>query len=75
RIQLMGSTLRSRDDTFKADMITDLGQHVWPLFTEGSLKPQLAKSFEIKDAEAAVEELATKKLSGKIVLVIDERLV
>ncbi len=74
RIQLMGSTLRSRDETFKADLIRDLGQHVWPLFTEGRLKPQLAKSFAIKDAEAAFAELATNKVSGKIVLVIDESL-
>ncbi|MHB9358088.1 NAD(P)H-quinone oxidoreductase [Pseudomonas amygdali] len=75
RIQLMGSTLRSRDDTFKADLLSDLGQHVWPLFTEGRLKPQLAKSFAIKDADAAFEELATNTVSGKIVLVIDESLV
>ncbi|MCF5500426.1 zinc-binding dehydrogenase, partial [Pseudomonas syringae] len=75
RIQLMGSTLRSRDETFKADLIRDLGQHVWPLFTEGRLKPQLAKSFAIKDAEAAFAELATNNVSGKIVLVIDESLV
>ncbi|MFH7611634.1 zinc-binding dehydrogenase, partial [Pseudomonas syringae pv. tagetis] len=67
RIQLMGSTLCSRDDTFKADLISDLCQHVWPLFTEGRLKPKLAKSFAIKDAEAAFEELATNNVSGKIV--------
>lgn len=31
RVQLLGSTLRSRDDQFKADLLSDLGQHVWPL--------------------------------------------
>jgi putative PIG3 family NAD(P)H quinone oxidoreductase len=75
RIQLLGSTLRSRDDQFKADLLSDLGQYVWPLFTEGRLKPQLARSFPIQDAEAAYAELAGNKVNGKLVLVIDERLV
>jgi NADPH:quinone reductase-like Zn-dependent oxidoreductase len=42
RVQLLGSTLRSRDDQFKADLFSDLSQHVWPLFAEGRLSPQLA---------------------------------
>ncbi|WLH14120.1 zinc-binding dehydrogenase [Pseudomonas hefeiensis] len=74
RIQLLGSTLRSRDDQFKADLISELGQQVWPLFTDKRLSPQLARTFAIKDAEAAFAELATNKVSGKLVLVIDENL-
>ena len=74
RVQLLGSTLRSRDDRFKADLFSDLRQHVWPLFAEGRLSAQLAKTFAIKDAEAAFAELATNKVSGKLVLVIDESL-
>jgi NADPH:quinone reductase-like Zn-dependent oxidoreductase len=74
RVQLLGSTLRSRDEQFKADLFSDLSQHVWPLFAEGRLSPQLAKTFPIKDAEAAFAELATNKVSGKLVLVIDESL-
>nr|WP_217450470.1 zinc-binding dehydrogenase [Pseudomonas lini] len=75
RVQLLGSTLRSRDEQFKADLFSDLGQHVWPLFAEGRLSPQLARTFAIKDAEAAFAELATNKVSGKLVLVIDDSLV
>ncbi|WP_426206400.1 zinc-binding dehydrogenase [Pseudomonas sp. TWP3-1] len=74
RVQLLGSTLRSRDDQFKADLLSDLGQHVWPLFAEGRLKPQLAKAFPVKDAEAAFAELASNKVAGKLVLVIDDSL-
>ncbi|PQP06408.1 NAD(P)H-quinone oxidoreductase [Pseudomonas frederiksbergensis] len=74
RVQLLGSTLRNRDEQFKADLFSDLGQHVWPLFAEGRLSPQLAKTFAIKDAEAAFAELATNQVSGKLVLVIDESL-
>ncbi|MGV8917628.1 MAG: zinc-binding dehydrogenase [Pseudomonas sp.] len=75
RIHILGSTLRSRDDQFKADLLSDLNQHVWPLFTEGRLKPQLAKTFAIIKAEEAFAELATNQVSGKLVLVIDESLV
>jgi putative PIG3 family NAD(P)H quinone oxidoreductase len=74
RVQLLGSTLRARDDQFKADLFSDLNQHVWPLFAEGRLSPQLAKSFAIKDAEAAFAELASNRVAGKLVLVIDESL-
>ncbi|MXR31317.1 zinc-binding dehydrogenase [Pseudomonas sp. PICF6] len=74
RIQLLGSTLRSRNDQFKADLISELGHQVWPLFTDKRLSPQLARTFAIKDAEAAFAELASNKVSGKLVLVIDESL-
>ncbi|MGE8098982.1 zinc-binding dehydrogenase [Pseudomonas fluorescens] len=74
RIQLLGSTLRSRDEQFKADLLSDLRANVWPLFAEGRLSPQLARTFPIKDAEAAFAELATNRVSGKLVLVIDESL-
>ncbi|KAB0506707.1 zinc-binding dehydrogenase [Pseudomonas moorei] len=74
RVQLLGSTLRSRDEQFKADLFSDLSQQVWPLFAEGRLSPQLARTFAIKDAEAAFAELASNKVAGKVVLVIDESL-
>ncbi|MBV4484343.1 zinc-binding dehydrogenase [Pseudomonas sp. SWRI153] len=74
RVQLLGSTLRSRDDQFKADLLSDLGQHVWPLFAEGRLRPQLARAFPVKDAEAAFAELASNTVAGKLVLVIDDSL-
>ncbi|QXI24420.1 MULTISPECIES: zinc-binding dehydrogenase [Pseudomonas] len=74
RVQLLGSTLRSRGDQFKADLLSDLGQHVWPLFAEGRLRPQLAKAFAVKDAEAAFAELASNTVAGKLVLVINEGL-
>ncbi|MGE8483641.1 MAG: zinc-binding dehydrogenase [Pseudomonas sp.] len=74
RVQLLGSTLRNRDEQFKADLFSDLSQHVWALFAEGRLSPQLARTFAIDDAEAAFAELATNQVSGKLVLVIDDSL-
>ncbi|MGE8358742.1 zinc-binding dehydrogenase [Pseudomonas sp.] len=75
RIQLTGSTLRNRDDAFKADLMRDLQATVWPLFVEGRLKPQLERGFPVKDAEAAFAALADNTVNGKLVLVIDDSLV
>lgn len=74
RIQLIGSTLRNRDDLFKAELLRDLRQHVWPLFSEGRLKPQLARTFPIAEAHEAYSTLEGNQVNGKLVLVIDESL-
>lgn len=70
RIQLIGSTLRNRDDQFKADLLRDLQQQVWPLFAEGRLKPQLERSYAIQDHESAFEALAGNQVAGKLALLI-----
>jgi putative PIG3 family NAD(P)H quinone oxidoreductase len=75
RIHVLGSTLRSRSDQFKADLLSDLGQHVWPLFTEGRLSPQVVRTFPVADAEAAFDELSGNQISGKVVLIVDETLI
>ncbi|MFZ3184324.1 MAG: zinc-binding dehydrogenase, partial [Pseudomonas sp.] len=74
RVQLLGSTLRNRDELFKADLLRDLRQHVWPLFTEGRLKPQLEKVFAAKDVDAAFAALASNQVNGKLVLSINDSL-
>nr|WP_298147386.1 NAD(P)H-quinone oxidoreductase [uncultured Pseudomonas sp.] len=74
RVQLIGSTLRNRDDQFKADLLRDLQQQVWPLFAEGRLKPQLQQRFAFADAQAAFDALASNQVDGKLVLVIDDSL-
>lgn len=75
RIQLIGSTLRSRDAESKAQLLAELEQQVWPLFAEGRLKPQLERSYPIADAEAAFAALAGNRVQGKVVLVVDASLV
>lgn len=75
RVQLLGSTLRNRDDAFKADLLSQLQQHVWPLFSEGRLKPQLEKVFAAKDVDAAFATLASNQVNGKLVLSINDSLI
>ena len=74
RLQITGSTLRNRDDGFKAELLQELAQQVWPLFNEGRLKPQLVDTYPVAFAEAAYAELETNQVSGKLVLVIDPEL-
>ncbi|WP_220811076.1 NAD(P)H-quinone oxidoreductase [Pseudomonas paralcaligenes] len=74
RIQLIGSTLRNRDEQFKAELMADLQRHVWPLFEEGRLQPRLERAFPAADAEQAFAELAGNGVAGKLVLLVDESL-
>lgn len=74
RIQLIGSTLRNRDDAFKADLLRDLHQQVWPLFAEGRVKPQLEKAFAAADVQLAFDTLAGNQVAGKLVVILDESL-
>lgn len=74
RIQMIGSTLRSRDAESKAQLLAEMEQHVWPLFAEGRLQPQLERSYPIADAEAAFADLASNQVQGKVALVIDPSL-
>lgn len=72
RIQLIGSTLRSRSDAFKGELIDQLTKKVWPLFTSGQLQAQVDEVFAWTDAEAAFARLASNQVNGKVVLHISE---
>ena len=74
RVQLIGSTLRSRDADYKAGLMAELREKVWPLFENGQLSPRLEASFPVRDVEAAFAALASNTVSGKVALVIDSSL-
>lgn len=68
RVQIIGSTLRTRDDDFKAALIQSLKDQVWPMFAAGKLTPQAEEVFAFTDAVAAFERLASNQVNGKLVL-------
>ena len=74
RIQLVGSTLRSRNADDKAELLADMHRRIWPLFADKTLSPRLERSFPIRDVETAFAALASNQVSGKAVLVIDDSL-
>jgi putative PIG3 family NAD(P)H quinone oxidoreductase len=75
RLEITGSTLRNRDDGFKAELLRELLQQVWPLFAEGRLSPQLVDTYPVAFAQAAYAALESNQVSGKLVMVIDSSLV
>lgn len=74
RVRLTGSTLRNRDELFKAELLADLARNVWPLFAEGRLDPCLQRCFPADQAEAAYAALAGNAVNGKLVLQLDASL-
>lgn len=72
RLQLTGSTLRTRSADFKAGLLSRMEQHLWPLFASGKLQPLVAKTYSFDQAEEAFAELARDQIVGKIVLVFDD---
>ncbi|WP_205342441.1 NAD(P)H-quinone oxidoreductase [Denitrificimonas caeni] len=72
RIQLIGSTLRSRSDAFKGELVAQLTEKVWPLFASAALQAQADEVFAWTDAEAAFARLASNQVNGKVVLQISE---
>lgn len=71
RVQLTGSTLRTRDADFKAALLARMEQKLWPLFADGSLKPLVAGTYPFRQAEDAFAELAADQVVGKLVLLAE----
>ncbi|MCJ8170090.1 NAD(P)H-quinone oxidoreductase [Atopomonas sediminilitoris] len=68
RLQLLGSTLRSRSAEDKAELISALHSEVWPLFASGQLQPCVAEVLPITEAERAFALLESNQVQGKLLL-------
>lgn len=69
RLTITGSTLRNRDDQFKAALIADVLQNVWPVIEAGNFKPVIYKTFPLAEAAAAHTLMESSEHIGKIMLV------
>ena len=68
RLIITGSTLRARDDLFKARIAEKLKQQVWPLLAKGSIKPIIHERFALNEASKAHELMESSHHIGKILL-------
>ncbi len=68
RLSITGSTLRARDDNFKAGIAKKLHQKVWPLLASGKIKPIVHSTFALKDAALAHDLMESSQHIGKIIL-------
>lgn len=68
RLTITGSTLRSREYSFKKKLAQAVLLHIWPLIEEGKFKPVIYKIFPFTEAAAAHRLLEEREHTGKIVL-------
>ena len=69
-VRIIGSTLRSRAPSVKAEILASLVREVWPFVADGSVKPTIYKVLPITEAEAAHDILYRGENVGKVVLTL-----
>ena len=67
-LHLVGSMLRNRTPTFKAELLRELVEKVWPKIESGVLRPSVYQILPITEAEAAHAILERGEHVGKVVL-------
>lgn len=68
RLTITGSTLRPRPLAFKAAIARSLRERVWPLLSNGTIKPVIHHVFPAEQAAAAHELMESNRHIGKLVL-------
>ena len=68
RLTLTGSTLRPRSAGFKALLVDEIRQTVWPMVTHGELRPALDRTFPLAHAAQAHALMEAGEHVGKIAL-------
>ncbi|MBO5218401.1 MAG: NAD(P)H-quinone oxidoreductase [Clostridia bacterium] len=69
-VRIIGSTLRSRTPEFKAALLAELVEKVWPKVEAGMMKPSIYKVLPFTEAEAAHAILQRGENVGKVVLTV-----
>lgn len=72
-VRLIGSTLRSKSPEFKAKLLAELVEKVWPKVTTGEVKPTIYKVLPITEAEEAHAILERGENVGKVVLTVEHK--
>jgi NADPH:quinone reductase-like Zn-dependent oxidoreductase len=71
RQRLVGSTLRTRSVPRKEEVLKALHQHVWPALERGDAEVVVSDRFQLAEAEAAHERVASNETVGKVLLVVE----
>ena len=69
-LHLVGSMLRNRTPEFKAYILSQLVEKVWPKIECGAIKPSIYKILPIEKAEEAHAILQRSENIGKVVLTV-----
>lgn len=68
RQRLQGSTLRSQSVAVKTQIMRQLQQQLWPLFTDGQLTTNIDTVYPLAEANQALKRLAGNDTMGKLLL-------
>lgn len=69
-LHLVGSMLRNRTPAFKAALLAELVERVWPKIEDGTIKPSIYKVLPMAQAEEAHAILERGENVGKVVLTL-----
>jgi NADPH2:quinone reductase len=67
-IKLIGSTLRSRTNEKKSEILNQLENRIWPLFANRQIQLQIHQTLPMTEAEAAHGILERNENLGKVIL-------
>lgn len=69
-IRLIGSTLRSKPESYKGELLAKLVDEIWPKVESGEVRPTIYKVMPITEANEAHALLRDGKSAGKVVLTV-----
>lgn len=68
RAWVTGTTIRARDTIDKAEIMSQVVEHVWPMIEDGRINPQIAARFALRDAADAQDRFQQADRAGKVLL-------
>ena len=72
RVTITGSMLSPRDDDFKAELVAEAEQMVWPMLVNGRFRTVVYKTFALNDVANAHILMDSSEHIGKIILKIKD---
>lgn len=70
-VRIVGSTLRSKPEDTKADILRLLVRDIWEKVSSGEIRPAIFRTLPIAEAEASHALLYENKSAGKVVLKVE----
>lgn len=70
RAAVMATSLRARPASEKAAIVSAMVAQVWPLLTDGTVRPIVHATYPLEDVRAAHQELEESTHTGKVLLTL-----
>jgi putative PIG3 family NAD(P)H quinone oxidoreductase len=72
RLEILGSTLRPQPVEIKGEVMQQLYERIWPLISDGAIKPIIDCIMPIEQVAAAHDRIQSNRSFGKVVLIVKE---